>query len=175
MIREYLRKFLKVYHIFLQKFFYPNVKIKSTITFWEYVFPQKILNLHGSRRIPWPVHFTSIVHGSKNITIGEGTAPGRSAGAYIQAINGIKMGTNIYMAPSVKIISANHKRNNLAEHEVSSSIEIGDNCWLGVNCIILPGVSLGANTIVAAGAVVTKSFPEGNITIAGVPAKEISK
>jgi len=175
MIKEYLRKFLMTYHLLLQKIFYPNLKINSTITFWEYVFPQKILNLHGSRRVPWPVHFTSIVNGFQNITIGEGTAPGRSAGAYIQATNGIKMGNNIYMAPSVKMISANHKRDNLAEYELSSPIEIGDNCWLGVNCVILPGVSLGANTIVAAGAVVTKSFPKGDVVIAGVPAKEISR
>jgi len=174
MIKRNLIKILRLYHVSLQKIFYPNIEINSTITFWEYVFPQKVLNLHGSRKIPWPVHFTSIVNGFQNITIGVGTAPGRSAGAYIQATNGIKMGNNIYIAPGVKIISANHKKNNLKEHEKSSPIEIGDNCWLGVNSVILPGVSLGDNTIVAAGAVVTKSFPKGNIIIAGVPAKEIS-
>lgn len=42
-----------------------------------------------------------------------------------------------------------------------------------MNAVILPGVHLGDHTIVGAGSVVTRSFPEGNIIIAGVPAKKI--
>lgn len=49
---------------------------------------------------------------------------------------------------------------------------IGDNCFLGMNCTIMPGVQLGDNTIVGSGAVVTKSFP-GNVVIAGCPAKVV--
>ncbi|EOJ3081127.1 DapH/DapD/GlmU-related protein, partial [Acinetobacter baumannii] len=52
---------------------------------------------------------------------------------------------------------------------------IGDKCWIGMNSVILPGVVLGNGTIVAAGAVVTKSFKQGNIVIAGVPAKIIKE
>ena len=50
-------------------------------------------------------------------------------------------------------------------------IIIGDNCFIGMRCILLPGVELGERTIVGAGSVVTKSFPEGNVVIAGNPAK----
>ncbi len=50
---------------------------------------------------------------------------------------------------------------------------ICDHSWAGMNCVILPRVKLGTRTIVAAGSVVAKSFPEGYCVIAGSPAKII--
>lgn len=52
-------------------------------------------------------------------------------------------------------------------------IKIGNNCFIGAHSIILPGVTLGDNTIVGAGSVVTRSYPEGNVIIAGNPARFI--
>ncbi|WP_297130944.1 DapH/DapD/GlmU-related protein [uncultured Eubacterium sp.] len=52
-------------------------------------------------------------------------------------------------------------------------IKIGNNCFIGTNVTLLPGVMLGDNTIVGASSVVTKSFPNGNVVIAGNPAKII--
>ena len=52
-------------------------------------------------------------------------------------------------------------------------VVIKKNSWLGMNSVILPGVTLGENTVVAAGAIVTKSFPEGWCVLAGSPAKVI--
>lgn len=100
---------------------------------------------------------------------GPNTAPGRTPGCYIQAINGIEMGSDIFIAPGVKIISANHNPDALDVHVPQDPIQIGSHCWIGVNAVILPGVSLGDHVIVGAGAVVTHSFP-AHCTIAGVPA-----
>ncbi len=52
-------------------------------------------------------------------------------------------------------------------------ITIGNSCFIGLHSILLPGVTLGDHIIVGAGSVVTKSFPEGNVVIAGNPAKVI--
>lgn len=54
--------------------------------------------------------------------------------------------------------------------DLMGRITIGDNCFLGLNSIIMYGVSLGNHCIVGAGAVVTRSFPDGSV-IAGNPAK----
>lgn len=51
-------------------------------------------------------------------------------------------------------------------------IKIGDNCFIGARAIILPGVTLGNECVVAAGAVVTKSYPSGSV-LGGNPAKLI--
>ena len=69
----------------------------------------------------------------------------------------------------MKIISANHDVNNYNQIEVKKSIKIGERCWIGANAVILPGVEIGDNVIVGAGAVVTKSFPSNSILI-GTPA-----
>ena len=52
-------------------------------------------------------------------------------------------------------------------------IKIGNNCFIGTNVTLLPGVTLGDNTIVGASSVVTKSFPGGNVVIAGNPARVV--
>ncbi|MGF6348662.1 DapH/DapD/GlmU-related protein [Variovorax sp. W2I14] len=64
---------------------------------------------------------------------------------------------------------------SLDKHEEGEDIVIGEHCWIGMNVVVLPGVVLGPKTIVAAGAVVTKSFPEGNSVIGGVPAKLLKR
>ncbi len=54
------------------------------------------------------------------------------------------------------------------------SVNIGDNCFIGVGAIILRGVSVGSGSVVGAGAVVTKSFPQ-NSKVIGVPAREMNQ
>lgn len=125
-----------------------------------------------NKECKFPVHFTSTVIKPENIELGEGVEKSLllSGNCYYQAINGIKIGANTIIAPGVKLISANHDANNLGVHLKGDPIIIGKNCWIGANAVVLPGVVLGDNTTVAAGAVVTKSFTRGNEMLMGVPA-----
>lgn len=64
------------------------------------------------------------------------------------------------LAPNVGILSANHDLYDQRKYN-AAPIVIGDYSWIGMNSIVTAGVVLGPRTIVAAGAVVTKSFPDG--------------
>ncbi len=121
----------------------------------------------------WPVHPTSRVVAGERVRLGFESYPGDMPGCYIQANNGIVIGNGCQFGPGVGLISANHLPHDLTDHDSDPPIRLGDRCWLGMNAIILPGVHLGDHTIVGAGAVVTKSFPEGYVMIAGNPAKEM--
>lgn len=123
--------------------------------------------------VRWPVHFTTTVRSPRRVRLGRETFPGDSPNCYIQANNGIEVGDYTNLGPGVGLISANHDPLDNSKHLPAPPIRIGRNCWIGMNAVILPGVTLGDRTIVGAGAIVTKSFPEGNCVIAGNPARVI--
>ena len=62
----------------------------------------------------------------------------------------------------------------LLEAMQERQVTIGDNVWIGGNCTILPGVTIGSNVVVAAGAVVTKDVPDNRV-VAGVPARVVKE
>ncbi|MDD3999766.1 MAG: DapH/DapD/GlmU-related protein [Bacilli bacterium] len=98
------------------------------------------------------------------------------AGNYFQSLGAkIFIGKGTYIAPNVGIITTNHDIKNPEKHVIGQDVIIGANCWIGMNAMILPGVKLGDHTVIGAGAVVTKSFPEGFCVIAGNPAKKIKE
>ena len=124
--------------------------------------------------VPWPCSADIRVVGYENIEFHPDDLNNfQTYGNYFQAIGKITIGKGTYIAPNVGIITANHDLNNLDKHVAPKSVRIGERCWIGMNSVILPGVDLGNETIVGAGAVVTKSFPEGHCIIAGNPAKKI--
>lgn len=92
----------------------------------------------------------------------------------------IEIGDNTLIASGVVITSENHGTElEMADSYADTPLEakpvrIGKGCWLGENSIILPGVTLGDRCIVAAGAVVTKSFPQHTM-VAGIPARIIKR
>ena len=135
-------------------------------------FIQKVLGFN--RHVPWPVHWTSTIKSINNIDPGSRT-PGFGRNCYLDGRNGIKFYENVWLGPSVKIISMNHDVNNYYASTKQEKIVIRKNCWLGANVIVLPGVELGEHTVVAAGAIVTKSFTEKNQILAGNPAKVIKR
>ncbi len=136
-------------------------------------FLQKVVGINRSAY--WPVHFTSIVTGSKNIVAGIETCPGYMPGCYIQGMGKIFIGDYTQIAANVGIISANHELHDNRAHKKGECVRIGKYCWIGMNAVILPGVELGDYTVVGAGSVVTRSFPEGYCVIAGSPARCMKK
>lgn len=133
-------------------------------------FTQKVLGFN--RHAYWPMHFTSTVTGVRNIHVGIDASPGWEPGCYIQGIGKVYIGDYTQIARNVGIISANHDVYDSRRH-VPQEVRIGAYCWIGMNAVILPGVVLGDWTIVGAGAVVTRSFPEGHCVIGGNPARMI--
>jgi len=132
---------------------------------------QKILGFN--RRVPWPVSpFVTISNPENIVWHPDDLNNFQSPGCYWQNFAAkIVVGRGTYIAPNVGLITANHDPLNLDQHLAGQDIILGESCWIGMNAVILPGVELGPHTIVAAGAVVTKSFPEGYCIIGGVPAK----
>ncbi len=96
-----------------------------------------------------------------------------SPGVYIQDTPHIHIGRGCCVAPNAGIIATNHDPANPSNHLLPEDVYIGSDCWIGMNAVILPGVTLGDHTIVGAGSVVTHSFPDEHCVIAGNPAKKI--
>ena len=109
----------------------------------------------------------------KNITVGKNVF--FNTGCSFQDRGGINIGDGTMIGMNVTIATLNHGL-PLETRNVTypSPVIIGDNVWIGSNATILPGVTIGDNSVVAAGAVVTKDVP-ANTVVAGVPAKELKK
>ena len=118
----------------------------------------------------------------KEVVVGRGTTLQRNV-----TINGqVYLGVNCLLAPNVFISSTSHVYDRfpgmpIREQESLLSWEefiedynrpvlVGDDVWIGVNAVLMPGVQVGAHAIIGSNAVVTKDVPEGAIVV-GVPAK----
>ncbi|USK57573.1 hypothetical protein LIS82_15185 [Cytobacillus solani] len=98
-----------------------------------------------------------------------------NTGCSFQDRGGITIGDCSMIGMNVTIATLNHGLSLETRNTTSPSPDIiGKNVWIGSNSTILPGVSIGDNSVVAAGAMVTKDIPE-NTVVAGVPAKVVKK
>lgn len=95
-----------------------------------------------------------------NVTINEGV--------YINCRGKVSIGDNVSISAGCKVLTTGLDSNR--EH-TTSDITINDDCWLGANSIILPGVSLAKGCVVGAAAVVTKSEAKKDSVLIGIPAR----
>lgn len=87
----------------------------------------------------------------------------------------ITIGNNVFIAPNVCLITEEHAMNveqRLKGLEYTRPVNIGDNVWICAGVIVLPGVTIGSNSVIGAGSVVTKDIPANSLAV-GNPCKVI--
>ncbi len=87
----------------------------------------------------------------------------------------ITIGDDVQIGPNVQLLTPTHPTEpdpRRAKWEAAEPIAIGDNAWLGGGVIVLPGVTIGENTVVGAGSIVTKDLPS-NVVAVGNPARVV--
>lgn len=119
--------------------------------------------------------FSCINNAVGDVIIGDHTR----IGLHNTVIGPVTIGSHVNLAQGITITALNHnfkdKTQRIDDQGVSTSpVIIGDDIWIGANAVVLPGVSIGNHSVVAAGAVVTKDVPPHSL-VAGVPAKIIKE
>ena len=87
----------------------------------------------------------------------------------------IIVGNNVLFAPNCTLTTANHPLNPELRgkgFQYAKKIIIEDNVWLGSNVVVLPGVTIGKNSVIGAGSIVTKNIP-ANVLAMGIPCRVI--
>ncbi len=90
-------------------------------------------------------------------------------------IREVRIGNHVMIGPNTLITTVGHPLTPMGRRQhlgIAKPVTIGNDVWIGGNVTILPGITIGNNVIVAAGAVVTKDIPD-NTLVGGVPAKKI--
>ncbi len=108
-----------------------------------------------------------------NIDVGENFYA--NFGCVILDCNLVKIGDDVKLGPNVQVYTATHPidpKLRKSGKEMAYPITIGDNVWIGGSCIILPGVTIGKNTVIGAGSIVTKNIPD-NVVAVGNPCRVI--
>lgn len=98
-------------------------------------------------------------------------------GLHNTIIGPVTIGNHVNLAQGITVTALNHNfsdaEKRIDEQGVNTTpVVIGDDIWIGANAVILPGVTIGSHSVVAAGSVVTKDVPPHSL-VAGVPAKII--
>ena len=86
--------------------------------------------------------------------------------------SGLTIGDNVSISPEVMILAGSHNVNDKRFVQVPGPIAIEDHVWIGARATILPGVTLGRGSVIAAASVVTRDVPPLTV-VAGVPARPV--
>ena len=123
---------------------------------------------------------SSDIKGVRNLSVGDGTSIPKGATLYCTDAP-LTIGRKVIFGPRPTIITGDHRTDLIGKYIIDVTTEeklpendlpvvIEDDVWCGANVTILKGVTIGRGSIVAAGAVVTQSFPPYSV-VGGVPAK----
>lgn len=93
-------------------------------------------------------------------------------GLDIGCTKSIRIGSNTIIGPMVNMIDTNFHPVDIEDKSQSKEIVISENVWIGRGAVILPGVTIGKNSVVASGSIVTRDIP-ANVLAGGTPAKVI--
>lgn len=115
--------------------------------------------------------FCCINNAVGDVMIGDHTR----VGIHNTIIGPVSIGNHVNLAQGITVTALNHNFSDpdkrIDEQGISTAaVHIGDDVWIGANAVVLPGVTIGNHSVVAAGAIVTKDVPQGSL-VAGVPAK----
>ena len=119
--------------------------------------------------------FSCINNAVGDVIIGDYTR----VGLHNTIIGPVRIGKNVNLAQGITVTALNHNFDDttkrIDQQGVSTkAVIINDDVWIGANAVVLPGVTIGTHSVVAAGAVVSKDVPPYTI-VAGVPAKVIKQ
>ena len=165
-----IKKVIKVLIPFYSSFVKSASSGVHNQSYWNYI-RFRLIGSCGRGGGYYPVHPPCTIANARKVYVGCNASIARP-GCYIQGAGTVHFGDYVQLAPNVGILSANHDLYDQRKYN-AAPIVIGDYSWIGMNSIVTAGVVLGPRTIVAAGAVVTKSFPDGFCILAGVPAKVV--
>ena len=123
------------------------------------------------------IHMMARIYDPRNIVIGNGSIIGERATLdgrkqLINSNGGLVIGNNVDIASEVMIWTSQHDINNENFSAIEEKVVIKDYVFIGPRSIILPGITIGKGSIIAAGSVVTKDVEPFSI-MAGVPAKKL--
>ena len=110
-----------------------------------------------------------------NIEIGENFYSNHNL--IILDANKVIFGDNVFIAPNCSFYTAGHPLDYETRNkgiEYAKPIKIGNNVWIGGNVVVLPGVTIGDNTVIGAGSIVVKDIP-ANVVAVGNPCKVIKE
>ena len=111
--------------------------------------------------------------GEALVSIGARTFINRAC--YFEAVGPITIGDDTLVGMNVMFATSSHPFDDSGQFDVRAEglpITVGDRCWIGTRVVVLPGVTIGDDVVVAAGAVVTRDCASGGL-YAGVPARRL--
>ena len=124
---------------------------------------------HGLR---FKLHRANLIVYPENITVGDDVF--LNVGITALAYGKITIGNQVMIGPGVSLLTSGHDPDlsglESQQSRVIRGINIEHGCWIGANVVILPGVTVGENSVVGSGSIVTRDIPAGVIA-AGNPCR----